>query len=466
MAIAGIVLTLIGAILYRRSRAAASIPGLAGLILLAIVGTFAVAESWLFPSDYDNPRAAEELRTADLAPISTKGGNDWWQWRGPNRDGTAPAIRENWDAKPPAKLWDVPCGPGYSSPIVADGKVYVQDRQGDSERILCLDADDGKERWSYTYPTSYDGLTSHTNGPRATPAVFDGRVYVVGVRGTFLCLEADPADGKAKMLWEHDLRAEYAAPLPAWGIAGSPLIEDDIVIVQPGGRKGGVVAFDRKTGEPRWTCLSDPAGYCSPLAATIAGRRQIIAFTGVALHGIDPKIGALLWSYPWPTQHDANIAMPVVAGDHIFISSGYNHGCAMVKISDAGPKLTVERVFERRNRLLQTQYASCVLLDGHVYGFDQTRGELKCINLRDSKNEVWASEGLRKGNVTLVGDSLLVQTEDGDLVLIDAAPTAYRVKATLKGMLSGGECWATPAIAGGKLYLRDATKVVCLDVVE
>jgi len=467
LVIAGGLLFLLGVVNRNKWKAAAIIPTAVGLIFLGMAFVAWFAGEQLFPAVYDNPQALADLQNAKLtSQPAVNASADWWQWRGPNRDGTVTNanLRSDWASTAPKTMWSAPCGTGYSSVVVAEGRVYVHDRNGDEERLQCLDANDGSLKWTYSYPANYTGFTSHPTGPRATPAVFDGRVYIVSSRGRFVCLEATPTTSEPKVLWEHELLAEYAAPLPSWGVACSPLIEEDLVIVQPGGRKGTVVAFDRKSGEPRWTSMSEGTGYSSPSVATIAGKRLVIAFAARALHGIDAVNGRLQWSYPWVTQFDNNITMPIIADDHIFISTGYSAGCAMVHIkADDKGKLRVERVFERRGRLLMTKQASGVLRDGFVYGFDESRGELKCINLRDPKEEVWSSSAVRSGNVTLVDSMLLVQTEDGTLALVEATPEEFRLRAKLPNLLSGGECWALPAVVGGKIYLRDGEKVVCLD---
>ena len=153
------------------------------------------------------------------------------------------------------------------------------DKKDNDERVLCLDPATGNELWVHPYAAKYSGL-SYGAGPRATPTVSDGRVYTVGATGIMLCLDANPKENKADVKWQHDLISEFDAKIPTWGVACSPLIEGDLVCVQPGGKKGSVVAFDRKTGKLVWHALSDPSGYSSPIAATVAGVRQIICFTG------------------------------------------------------------------------------------------------------------------------------------------------------------------------------------------
>src|SRR5262249_25556180 len=202
---------------------------------------------------------------------------------------------------------------------VSRGLVFTLDWKDGQERVLCLDAATGQERWTYGWPASYNVLRSHGNGPRSTPTFFDGKLYVVGTLGRFFCLEVTD-EGQPKLLWEHDCAKSFDAIMPLWGFACSPLIEGRKVIVQPGGKYASVAAFDRATGVLRWMSMDEPTGYSSPMAATLGGQRQVIAFLADQLVGIRVEDGEALWTFPWYTEHQANTATPILAGDTIFIS--------------------------------------------------------------------------------------------------------------------------------------------------
>jgi outer membrane protein assembly factor BamB len=457
----------IGTVSWLRNRGGANLllallgAALCGLTVWAVLSYPAVYFQW-FASDYFDAEGMARLQKAALAPADKAATSDWPQWRGPNRDGVSEEkdLRLDW-TNPPPVLWKRPLGGGYSSLAIADGRVYTQDRQGDAERVICFDAATGQELWTHRYSARYSDLQrGYDRGPRATPTIHDGRVYTVGATGIFLCLEAKP-NGPAKVLWQHVLRREFDAALPTWGLAGSPLIEGDSVIVQPGGRRGAIAAFDRRTGDLIWKSLTDPAGYSSPMAATLDGVRHILAFTGKALVGLRPTDGQQLWRYDWPTRFEANIATPVVAGNFVFISSNYDQGCALVEVTADGDRARVKPVYVKRNKLMRNHHDTCVLVNGHLYGFDS--GLLKCVDMV-SAQEKWVTRDLAKGSVLAVAGHLFVLTEDGSLALVEATPTQYRQKGLLPNLLQGPECWAMPALAGGRLYLRGHHEIVCLDM--
>jgi outer membrane protein assembly factor BamB len=411
-----------------------------------------------------------DLQNDDFAPPPAAGRpGEWPQWRGPNRDGVSQEgnLRLDWNARSPKVLWRHAIGQGYTSPIVSAGRLYVQDKAGDKERIICLKAENGQPVWMHEYPTDYEGLMSHERGPRATPTVHDGRLYAVGTRGQFLCLEATEDTTRAMVLWEHDLLTKFDARLPAWGIACSPLVEENLVIVQPGGEKGSIAAFDRLTGKSAWTALDEPAGYSSPVAATLAGVRQIVCFTGEGLVGLQPADGKQLWYFPWKTSYSANVATPVIAGNNVFISSGYNTGCALVRVTRQGDAWTASAAYLKRNKLMRNHQSTCVLHRGFLFGFDSRGSDergvvLRCFDVRTGE-ERWASSDLGKGVPLLVDGQLLVLLSTGTLLLVEATPDAYREKARFEAF-SDSEVWALPALANGRLYLRSHREVICVEV--
>jgi outer membrane protein assembly factor BamB len=415
--------------------------------------------------DESNAVELTALKSASLGSASAQPVvSGWNQWRGPGRDGVAIAdnVHDQLDHLTEEALWKVPVKSGYSSFAVSDGCLYTMEMPvPGKESVLCLDASSGKEIWRYTYGADRD--FGEYAGPRATPTVADGRVYTVGALGTLLCLPVRP-DGKPKPLWEHQLLSEFRADVPGWGIACSPLVEGNLVIVQPGGKKGSVVAFDRVSGKFVWTALDDPNGYSSPVAATIAGVRQIVCVTGSAAAGLKADDGTKLWYYPWPTQYDTNVATPIVAGDYVFISSGYAHGCALLHIQSLDAQMKVTPVYVKSNKLMCNHHNTSVLKDGYLYGIDQS-GSLRCIDLRAGEMK-WESTERANGCPILADGRLIILTEGGIVDIVEATPKEYKRTAQVKDLLHAGpsKCWALPALDLGRLYFRDARQIVCIDL--
>ncbi len=436
-----------------------------GLLVLAVL----VGLTWqllqvlkVFDTAAVNSPALDEWKAAPL-PAPPPAGTDWPQYRGPNRDGIASATNFNtdWTAKPPAVAWKTPVAGKYGSVAVADGRVYVQGRDGGNERLVCLRAADGKVLWSDEYAADYKPLSGgYSEGPRATPTIHDGRAYTVGAAGKLRCVKLN-GDGKPQLLWEHDLLTDYAVDMSkmAWGFACSPLVEGDVVIVQPGGKKGAVVAFDRVSGEERWKVGDNLGGYSSPVAGTFGGVRQVVAVTGDSVLGIGVPDGKKLWEHPWKNEpFRVNAASPVVIGDAVFVSSEYGKGCALLRVDGGG---VTQLFFKPGNGGMQTKHSTAVHRDRFVYGANGA--QLACMNLQTGKLVGgWEPPpGLETPTVLLVGDTLLAQAKSGGLFLIAADPTECRVLGQMK--LLGGECWATPAVLDGRIYTRDGANVVCLD---
>jgi outer membrane protein assembly factor BamB len=451
----GVILMIWAVASVRRPRRAI-FPAIPGLVLIALAVTALIVGR----DEEDMTRLAGV--TLKVAPPSA---DDWPQWRGADRTGIgrAPGLRTDWDKNPPEILWKTPCGGGYSSFAIVGDSAITQDFVDGQERVLCLNVSDGKERWRHEYSVDYTGMDrNYARGPRATPTVHDRRIYTVGATGQFLCLTAE--NDKPQVLWQHDLLAEFDAKRPQWGVACSPLIEDDLVIVQPGGEKGTVAAFNRKTGDLVWSALKEETGYSSPMAATLAGVRQIVGVTGSRLVGLGVDDGRLLWSFDFPTRFNGNIATPLIIGDAVFVSASYNTGCALVRISGNAAGLEAQPVF-RKKKLMRTHHMTCVFRDGFVYGCDDIRGDLTCLDLQHPNDPVWSTRNTGKGSIILAEGHLIVQSQDGTLSLVEATPEEYRRKGKM-AVLTGDDAWALPALSRGRLFVRDHEKVVCLKVAD
>jgi outer membrane protein assembly factor BamB len=397
----------------------------------------------------------DKLKQATLPAeeSSASSSSDWPQWRGPTRTGRSQEtdLLENWPEEGPAIVWRAPSGEGYSSLAVANGKAYTVVQLGEEETVLCWEADTGKEVWRF----GYTGRFSNMPGPRSTPSVDKDRVYTVGATGLFHCLNT--ANGK--VMWKHDLLKEYQAPLPSYGVSFSPLVEGDLVLTNPGGPQGCcLVAFDKNTGKEKWKSFDDLAGYSSPLICTLAGRRQAVFFTGKNVVGVGLEDGKVLWQFTWETNFNCNAATPIVLGNYVFISTNYGKGCALIEVTaGAGDKLLANSVYQH-NRM-RNHFSSCVLHGEHLYGFDDNL--LVCMEFRTGKIK-WKERGFDKGSLLIANHDLIILGEHGQLVLAEASPQSFRAKS--KFQVSLQKCWSAPALANGRLYVRDEKEVVCLDL--
>jgi outer membrane protein assembly factor BamB len=425
-----------------------------------------------FASDVD---LLAEAATVDFLddPISTA---PWAQWRGPNRAGaiSMPGLLRDWPEGGPKRLWSRAGGEGYSSFSVADGKAFAMiGRPENVEAVVCIDLADGETVWERAFE---GGKAFDYGGPRSTPTVADGRVYAVTSEGVLACLNR--ADGKP--VWRTDMRTAVGAVAPRWGFAFSPLVVGKYVYATPGGPGRCLAAFHRDTGEVAWAAQDDPAGYSSPVAATLGGVEQIVFFTGRRLLGVRPESGELLWEFLWDTRFEVNAATPLIVHarggkrevDYVFISSGYGKGCALIKVSAAGAKLTAKAVYESNE--LCCHFASPVRYKDHLYALDETR-DLTCLDLRTGE-VAWhfakaegdapalRNRGYKKGSIVRIDDVLLVLGEDGKLGLVAADPKEYREIAAARPFRD--RCWTTPVVAGGKVLLRDRKGIVCLDAKE
>ncbi|HTU24786.1 MAG TPA: PQQ-binding-like beta-propeller repeat protein, partial [Pirellulales bacterium] len=259
---------------------------------------------------------SNQFKFAIMALFSTLLGatakaDEWPQWRGPNRDGVwkETGLVDRFAGQQLAIKWRVPVAGGYSGPTVADGRVYVTDRLAEpnqTERVHCFDWRDGKPLWVHAYECPYVGV-GYPDGPRASVTVEDGRAYALGTMGNLFCLDA----AKGTVLWQKEPDKDYEIEMPIWGIASAPLVEKDLLIVQIGARGACLMAFDKRTGERRWSALDDRASYSAPIIIEQGGKRVLVCWTGDNVVGLDPQSGEVYWKSPFePTRMVISIATP------------------------------------------------------------------------------------------------------------------------------------------------------------
>ena len=380
-------------------------------------------------------------------------GADWPNFRGPNRDGisTETGINLDWSAKPPKTLWTAPLhDEGYSGPSAADSTVYIVDHVDASDVVLALNLDTGKEQWRFRYEASGG---EHYGFARATPAIDNGNVYTISRDGHVHCLNAK----SGKKVWRRDVLSEVDGKAPKWGVAHSPIIEGEALIVPGGGEDAHVLALDKKTGDILWKGGGTAKlGYATPVVAEINNRKQYIIFHGKGLIGVDAQTGQRIWSQKWKTNYDVNAATPIVFDNGtVFISSGYKTGCALIRV--IGDQATIAWDSDKMN----AQFSSPILVNGLIYGTSDP-GYLMCME-PSSGNVFWKHKDFQKGGLVGVDSHLIVlDGRDGNAALVEITPEQYREKGRIRPL--GGQAWVAPIIADKKLIIRNRKKLAVVDL--
>lgn len=385
---------------------------------------------------------------------------DWPQFLGPNRNGTSldTNLAASWPKEGPPVRWQKQAGEGFSGPIVATGKLILFHRLNNKETVECLHAGTGKSLWVSEYPTQYKDSFGFDEGPRATPAINEGKIFTFGAEGVLSCWNV----GDGKKIWSVDTQKEFSASKGFFGMACSPLVEGDSVIVNIGGRSGaGIVAFDKSTGRVAWKASDDEASYSSPTAATINGKRYAFVLSRSRLTALDPKSAAIFFEFPWRPEIDASVsaATPLVIDDLVFISASYGAGAAVLRITSDRP----EKIWSGDD-ILSNHYATSVNHNGFLYGFDgrQEYGcNLRCVELKTGRIR-WSQDRFGAGTLMIAGQELLILTEKGELVRAAATPNQFKPSQRAQILPSGAR--AHPALAEGRFYARSKDKLVCVDL--
>ena len=379
--------------------------------------------------------------------------NDFPQFMGPHRDATVsgPILARDWQAQPPQLLWRRAVGPAWSGFAIVGSAAVTQEQRGDSELVVCYDVPTGKLIWSHADAAHYH-TTLAGEGPRATPTITSNRVYALGATGILNCLELSTG----RLIWTKDIVEEHGSKVPEWGLSGSPLVVENLVIVSAGGGNGrSLVAYDKGSGDLVWRGGSSRVGYSSPVVTTLAGVPQVLIFNQDCIAGHDSQNGALLWSHPWRKDHP-HVALPVVTtGDRVLVSSGYGNGSELLQISRGSDgELSVSQVW--KSLRLKAKFTNLAQRDGYVYGLDD--GILVCLDLADGALK-WKEGRYGHGQVILTGDLLLVMAEDGRVVLLEPVPAAHRELTQFQAL--DGKTWNPPALAGKLLLVRNHKEAAC-----
>ena len=405
------------------------------------------------------PEPAERADSAEPAepsePAEPAAPTEWPEFRGPSRDGHyRGAIRTAWPAEGLTPMWKQPVGGGYASFSTAGGRAFTIEQRGPQEVVAAYDIATGRELWTHGWNARFSEMLGG-DGPRTTPTVDRGRVFALGGEGELRALDA----GDGRLLWRANILADAGARNREWGVAGSPLIVDDAVVVTPGGPGGkSVVAYDAASGRIAWSALDDPTSYSSPMLVTIGGVRQILVFSATRLAGITPGEGRVLWEYPWVTDPRVNASQPVLIGDdRVFVSTGYGKGAAVIELSRAGDAFAVREVW--RNIRMKNQFSTSVLHEGHLYGLDGPI--LACVDAATGDLK-WKGGRYGYGQVMLASGHLIVLTEDGDMALVRATPERHT--EITRFPVFDARTWNHPAIAGGILLVRNLAEMAAFDL--
>ncbi len=431
-----------------------------------------------------------------LLPILAQSG-DWPQWLGPERDGIwkETGIVETLPDGGPEILWRVEAGYGYSSPTVANGKVYLSDyliEEGEvvnnpsgrhplkgQERVRCLDAETGEELWSHAYDQPY--FLSYPGGPRSTPTVADGKVYSLGAEGRFVCLDAESGE----LVWEQNWKEIYQIESPIWGFSAHPLIEDDTLYAVVGGEGSIAVAFDKDTGDVKWKALTavEP-GYCPPTMIEHAGVKQLLIWHPESINALNPADGSLYWTLPLKPGYGMSIMAPQKSGNLLF-ASGIGRVGAVMKLDDEKPGAE----FLWRAKPKEGLFAANVtplIIDGTLYGCDIDTSGFTAANL-ETGERYWQTtlptlgeenpeRGGRHGTAFLTlheeSGNLFLFSETGHLIIAQVSPEAYTEVSRSKILEPTNEAfgrpvvWAAPAFAMKSAFLRNDKELVRVNLAE
>ena len=381
---------------------------------------------------------------------------DWPGFLGPQRNGISNETNliDAFPADGPKELWRMNLGGGMSSVAIMNGVLTTLDQDDTNQFVRAFDAKTGEPLWKQAIAPFYKN--SMGNGPRATPTMHKDRVFVYSGEGILAALNAK--DGR--ILWKKNLPQELNCKPSEYGMSCSPLIVGDTIVVQVG-ETGTLVAVSQSTGAVAWKTGTDPAGYSSPVLISAQGNQPqaILAFSGASALATSTS-GKLLWRYAYDTDYFCNTATPVMDGPNILISAGENHGSTLLDVSSGQPKEAWSSL--GRKSTLRAEWQTPVLLNGHVFGFDNVGSagpvtHLTCVNFKTGK-QAWQKSRFGKGNLTAADGKLFISTMKGELIIVKASTAEFSELARAKVI---GTTRQAPVISHGRLYLRGDNELVC-----
>jgi outer membrane protein assembly factor BamB len=399
---------------------------------------------------------------------------DWPQWRGPNRDALSAetGLLREWKPGGPPLAWKTTgLGTGFSSLAVVGERIYTLGDKDGAQWVIALNRGDGKPVWTAKLGPPW---ADEMGGPRGTPTVDGDLVYAIGTDGDLVCVES--ASGKER--WRKSLPRDFGGQMMSgWKFSESPLVDGEKLVFTPGARAAALVAVDKKTGKEIWRAATpdlgpkgrDGAGYSSVVVSEGGGVRQYVQLLGRGLVGVRASDGKFLWSYNNVANHVANISTPIVKGDLVFASTGYQTGSALVKLQRAGEGVEAKEVYFLDAKTLQNHHGGLVLVGDYLYaGHGQSRGSPICVELATGK-VVWGGEGAKSmgtgsAAVMYADGNLYFRYQNGVVVLIEATPTGYKEKGSFTIPDVKEPSWPHLVVSGGKLYVREQDALYCYDV--
>lgn len=409
------------------------------------------------------------ITVSAVEPSST----DWPQWRGPKRDNksTQTGLLKSWEGQTPKLEWKVAgVGGGYASVSVVGDRLYTTGSLENGQHVIAIDLKNHAIVWKQQLietspkPGGYDGA-------HCTPTVDGDKLYATASDGQIACLNA--ADGK--IVWSKRFDKEWGGRMMSgWGFSESPLVDGDRVLCTPGGEEAMVVALDKKTGDELWrTKMTDQgragAGYSSLVISEGAGVKQYVTTVGRGAIGVRASDGKHLWTYGKIANGTANIPTPIVTGDNVFASTGYGAGAALLKLSKEGDGVKADEVWFKPGNELQNHHGGMVLDGDFLYfGHGHNNGFPVCVELATGKT-FWGGEqqrgpGSGSAAVTYADGNMIFRYQSGEVALIEATPSEYRLKGVFKPEVVEREGWAHPVVAQGKLFLREQNTLMCYDL--
>jgi outer membrane protein assembly factor BamB len=391
----------------------------------------------------------------------TAAAQDWPQWRGPNRDANVSdaSAPQTWP-KTLKEEWKVMVGVGHSSPVVANGKIYVFARQGEEEVLLSLDAATGKEIWRSSQPIAYEmheAAKEHGKGPKSTPVVYQGNVFTFGISGVLS--SHDARTGKLK--WRQEFSKQYPKTSPLFGTAMSPLIDSGLLIAHVGGHdKGALTAFDPETGAVKWSNEVDGPAYSSPIVVTLAGVRQVITSTQRNVIGVEVTTGKLLWQLPAKSQYDEN-SVTAIAFKDLIIFAREGQGLTAIRLEKQGSEIVPKEAWNNKENMMYMN--SPVLVGNTLFGLSSLKkGQFFALDA-DTGKTLWQGPGRMGENAAILnlgGKVLLLLTNEANLIVLPATAKEYLPAAQYT--VAPSPTWAHPVVMGRRILVKDQNSLISL----